>query len=184
MKLKYLKLGLCIAIAFVLLGYLALPSYEFPLPPSESLISNEPADIETPDRRAYFTNFDRTSVLEHYQNQIITSSHFFLSFLTYRLNYPPEEAQTIIRDQTRSVYLEEIVHPLRESFFVNGFIAQKEKDNIVIDNRLWYEKITVRYVKSNLFNRLLEGILILTSMSLVFGYWGKSLTNFLHIKRT
>ena len=37
-----------------------------------------------------------------------------------RLNYPPEDAQTLIRDQTQATFLEEIVHPMRESLFIAG----------------------------------------------------------------
>jgi hypothetical protein len=64
------------------------------------------------------------------------------------LNYPPEEAQTIIRDQTRSTFLEELVHPFRESIYINGFEPKTEKDTINIEGRTWRQKIIIRYVPS------------------------------------
>ncbi len=89
-------------------------------------------------------------------------------FLTYRLNYPPEEAYGIIRDQTRSTFLEEIVHPFRESLFVNGFEPKVEKDAINIDGRHWRQKITVKWVPSNLFARLFVGIVTLVCIYIVY----------------
>lgn len=91
--------------------------------------------------------------MAHYKAQ-------FTTLPTLSLNYPPEEAQTIIRDQTRSSYLEELVHPFRESVYVSGFIPKVRKDAIVIEGREYYQKITVRYVPSSLPVRLLYGLLI------------------------
>jgi len=88
--------------------------------------------------------------IDHYKNEFNKG----FAFYTPRLNYPPEEAQTIIRDQTRSTYLEEIVHPLRESLFINGFEPKSEKDTIIIENKVWQQKIIVRLVPSSLAMRL------------------------------
>lgn len=140
-----------LVISLVFLVYSILPSPDFPEPPADSLRSNEPADSETPLRRAYFVNLNRQEIMQHYQNQ----------FRGYRLNYPPEEAQTIIRDQTRSTYLEEVVHPFRESIFVNGFEPSSEKDTIFIEDRLWEQKITVRYVSSSTLFRAIVAMLSL-----------------------
>jgi hypothetical protein len=80
-------------------------------------------------------------VVSHYKEQ-------FAWFPFVRLNYPPEEAQTLIRDQTRSSYLEELVHPLRESLYISGFVPSAQKDTIIIGGKTYYEKLTVRYVAS------------------------------------
>ena len=72
---------------------------------------------------------------------------------TYTLNYPPEDAQWLIRDQTRSVFLEEIVHPFRESVFVNGFQARAAKDDIWYKGGHYDTKLTIRYVPSSLLIR-------------------------------
>lgn len=129
-----------------LLVYVVPPSPEFPAPPTDALQSKEPADSETPLRRAYFTNLTREEVMAHYQKE-------FKWGLT--LNYPPEESKTLIRDQTRSTFLEEIVHPLRESIYINGFEPKDEKDAINIEGLPWRQKIIVRYVPSNVLTRVL-----------------------------
>src|SRR5689334_19212994 len=108
-------------IGFMVYLFRPGPFADFPAPPPGAVQSKEDADIESPLRRAYFTNYTREEVIAHYQNQ------FRMRPLTLTLNYPPEDAQTLIRDQTRSVYLEELVHPFRESLYVNGFIAQVAK---------------------------------------------------------
>lgn len=152
------------SIAF--LFYIFLPNPSFPEPPPGALQSNEPADTETPLRRAYYTNYSREEVLIHYQNQLAKSSFYQVPLPAYRLNYPPEEAQTIIRDQTRSTFLEEVVHPFRESFFINGFEPKEAKDVILVQDRKWRQKIIIRYVPSNLFARW-----IIAGVTIAFIYW-------------
>src|SRR3989344_9066600 len=87
--------------------YVSLPNPELPDIPPNSVQSNQPADVETPLRRGYYTNLSREEVIEFYKNEFNKKNKLY----TLRLNYPPEESQTIIRDQTRSTYLEELVHP-------------------------------------------------------------------------
>jgi hypothetical protein len=136
------------ALVLVFLGlfifYLFLPTPDFPEPPSGFKQSFEPADVETPLRRGYYTDITREEVMDYYQSQ----------FWGYRLNYPPEEAQTIIRDQTKSTFLEEIVHPFRESLFINGFEPSEPQYKAVIEGREWRQKIIIRYVPSSLWARL------------------------------
>jgi len=125
--------------------------------------STEPADTETPLRRGYYTNATRQEVIEHYQSE----------FKGYRLNYPPEEAQTIIRDQTKSTFLEEIVHPLRESIYINGFEPTDPQYAIVIKGTPWRQKVIVRYVRSNLLARLLVVALSGVAAVLLIKQWAK-----------
>lgn len=134
--------------AFVLYLVHSAP-FDFPTPPPGSVQSMEDADIESPLRRAYFTNYTREEIIAHYKNQ------FRMKPITLELNYPPEDAQTLIRDQTRSYYLEELVHPFRESLYINGFIAQKAQDDIWYKGIHYEEKITVKYVPSSLLIRLI-----------------------------
>ena len=143
--MKKVLLFLISLFFLALLGYVVLPEPGFPAPPEDALRSKEPADSETPLRRAYFTNFTREEVMAHYKKE-------FRWGLT--LNYPPEESRTLIRDQTRSTFLEEIVHPLRESIYINGFEPKDEKDAINIEGLPWRQKIIVRYVPSTIFVRL------------------------------
>lgn len=134
-------------VSLVFVAYLFIPGPPFPDPPADSLQSGEPADTESPNRRAYFTNLTRQEVLSHYKEQ-------FGSLPTYRLNYPPEDARFLIRDLTRSTFLEEIVHPFRESVFVNGFEPKDAKDAIEIKGLSFRQKIIVKYVPSNSAVRL------------------------------
>lgn len=151
-----------IVISFVLVGYMLLPSPEFPIPPADALQSIEPADSESELRKAYFVNLTREQVIAHYKDQ-------FDSYPTLRLNYPPEEAQGIIRDQTRSTYLEELVHPFRESLYINGFEPALEKDAIVQNGESYAQKITVRYVPSSSFARVIySGLTLCAFYVLVF----------------
>ena len=166
--MKKLLIVAYVLFSAIFLLYLGLPSPSFPLPPSDARISNEPADTENPLRRAYFTNFTRGEVTDSYQKQFEKSSLFGIKIPTYRLNYAPEEAQAIIRDQARSTFLEEVVHPFRESVFINGFEPKEAKDAVVIDTVPWRQKITVRFVPSNLYVRLIVGSLTLIMMFVLF----------------
>lgn len=144
--------------------YTLIPSPKFPNPPPDSLQSTERGDSEDLTvRRAYFTNLTREEVMKHYQKE----------FKGYRLNYPPEEAFAIIRDQTRSTFLEEIVHPFRESIFINGFEPKNAKDAIEIEGLPWRQKITVKYFPSNIFLRSFVVILTGVISLLLFNVWSK-----------
>ena len=68
----------------------------------------------------------------------------------------------MIRDQTRSTFLEEVVHPLRESLYINGFEPKDPKDAVIIAGRVWRQKIIVRYVPSHAFVRI--GVVILSGL--------------------
>lgn len=144
----------------ILIFYLSLPNANFPKQLPNSLQSNEPADQETSLRRSYFTDYTREEVLRYYKKEIENNNILNVRIPSLKLNYPPEEAQFRVRDQTRSTFLEEIVYPLRESFYINGFEPKEEKDVIFVDGKLWKQKITIRQVSSSLFLRLLMGLLI------------------------
>lgn len=161
-----MKIILGVFFTFFLIVYLAgvwyllIPSASFPKPPEGAVQSMEPADSETPTRRAYFTNLDREGVINHYKQQIAQAPFLM------RLNYPPEDAQTIIRDQTRSAYLEELVQPLRDSIFVNGFIPSQAKDDIWYKGKHYEEKITIRYVTTSVILRT-----IIWTLSFIVGWF-------------
>lgn len=152
------------AVTLLFLVCLLLPTPSFPIQPPDSVQSLEDADTETPYRRAYFTNFTREEVLKHYQSQFERSPFLGLLLPTYRLNYPPEEAFRLIRDQTRSTFLEEIVHPFRETLFVNGFKPKEAKDEIWYKGRHFEQKITVKYVPSSVFVRVPLAFLALVAL--------------------
>lgn len=174
---KFLKV-LFLMLSFGFLIYLALPTPNYPNKLSDALQSNEPGDTEDPLRKAYFTDLQREDVMAYYVDEFKKFSRFNVVLPTYRLNYPPEDAQTLIRDQTRSTFLEEIVHPFRESFFVNGFKPKEEKDNILIAGKEWVEKITVKYVPSNVYLRLFVGIFSLLFIKILFREWQDAIVEF------
>lgn len=141
-------------IAILFLVYLLLPNFGFPNPIPESLQSNEPADQETPFRRAYFTDMSRSEVIRYYKNEIESQKILSFRIPSILLNYPPEEAQLRIRDQTRSSYLQEVVFPLRESYYINGFEPKEDKDAIFVNGKTWRQKVTIRYVSSRRIYRV------------------------------
>ncbi len=146
--MKTLLAFLSVVILALATGYLLLPTPRFPFQPPDSVQSLEKADTETPLRRAYFTNYTRQKVVEHYQNQLKRSPFLGIPLPTYRLNYPPEDAVLLVRDQTRSIFLEEIVHPFRESLFINGFMPREAKDDIWYKGVHYDQKITIKYSPS------------------------------------
>ncbi|MBN1169184.1 hypothetical protein JXA63_04820 [Candidatus Woesebacteria bacterium] len=160
--------------------YLSVPNPEFPEPPDDALQSDEPADTETPLRRGYFTDKTRDEVMDHYYDQFSRSKRI-LPMITYRLNYPPEESQTLIRDQTRSTFLEEIVHPFRESIFVNGFEPTENKDLIRVNGKLWRQKIIIAYYPSRTIVRIVIGLATCILGIVVIEYTKKNLDGFLLI---
>lgn len=155
---------LYVTLTVFFLFYLALETSPFPNPPNDVYQSGEPADVESYYRRGYYTDLTRGEVLSYYKN-IYGTNILGYKLPTYRLNYPPEESQTIIRDQTRSTFLEEIVQPFRESVFVNGFEPSLDKDKIIINGYHWKEKIIVKQFPSN---RILRVIVGFVSMILVY----------------
>ena len=140
-----------IFLAFVFLLYLTIPSTVFPKPPPDSIQSGEPADTEDPNRRAYFTDYTREEVISFYKVQVGLS---LPAFLLLRLNYSPEDAQGIIRDQTRSTFLEELTYPLRDSLYINGFEPKEAKDVIWYKGKYYRQKITIKYVQNGVVPRV------------------------------
>jgi hypothetical protein len=149
--LKLVFVGLLAAGAV----YLVLPSPSFPPPPPGSLVSNEPADTETIYRQAYYSNLSRSEVMKYY-------TKVFRSPLQFTLNHPPEDAGTLIRDQTRSSYLEEIVHPGKEVLYVNGYTPTKPEDKIVRNGLVYSSKIVIHLIPSTIVTRLT--VLLLTAV--------------------
>jgi len=177
--MKRITKTLFILFSTLFIIYLLLPNPAFPEPPPDALQSNESADTETLLRRAYFTNYTREEVMTHYKDQFEKPVIFGIFLPSYRLNYPPEEAQTIIRDQTRSTFLEEIVHPFRESVYINGFKPALKKDAVFIEGKDWYQKITVRFVPSNSLTRVTVAVLTLALIVIVIKEWGTALKGLL-----
>lgn len=148
--------------------YLLLPSPVFPEPPPGALRSSEPGDMESVYRRAYYTNLSRSEVLSHY------SAQFSAYLPQLLLNYPPEEAFTLVRDQTKSSWLQELVHPGRESLYVNGFYPTKPTEQININGIHYVNKITVRYIPSHPVGRITVLALAVICGYLLFKEYGRA----------
>ena len=97
--------------------------------------------------------------------------HYFAQFGGYRLNYPPEESATLIRDQTHSTFLEEIVHPFRESIFISGYEPKDTGEVLTVGGVPWRQQVIVKYVPSNLIIRVIVCLLIVVSWPLVIKEW-------------
>ena len=116
MKTKFFFL----VIYFLGAIYLLQPSKPLPFL-SEGGVSDEPGDTyQNPTQRGFYTNLKRSQVLSEVQAKLKLSI-FNLSLPNYRLNFRPEEAGELVRDQIKSNYLEEIIYPLHSSVFVNGW---------------------------------------------------------------
>lgn len=151
-----------IVISALFLVYLALPGPDFPAPPPDATQSEEKADTETSLRRAYFTNFPRQEVVDYYR-EAFGKGPLGLALPSIRLNYPPEDAQTLIRDQTRSTFLEEIVHPFRESVYVNGFEPKEKKDDVWYKGVDFRQKIIIKHHPSSVLVRFPLGLLAIAA---------------------
>ncbi len=156
---------LFIIISIIFLIYLSWPAPTFPKTLWDFESSTEPADKESPMRRGYYTNHTRQQLMSHYFEQFSWG---------IKLNYPPEDAQTIIRDQTKSTFLEEVVHPMRESLFVAGNETQSGKDPFTINDKKFNQKVIVKYVGSNVIFRLLVGIFTLVLIWILSSEWVKT----------
>ncbi len=183
MKSKKLVLPL---IIFVLgCVYLLLPSPQVP-DLSGSDRSDEPGDTwQHPDQKAFFTERVRSEVISELQ------SKFSLNILgvaipSYRLNYRPEESYEFVRDQVKSYYLEEVVYPLKESLFINGFEPSnspefrrynpKDRPRNSFRGRDYLSKVTLRPVYSHPLSRVLVWAGVFPSVYLVFYSIKRSLT--------
>lgn len=144
--------------------YLLYPDSRMPQTLPDSLRSVEPADTETVNRQAFYTNLTREQIMDFYKRN-------FAGIINYRLNYPHEEAATLIRDQTPSSFLEEIVHFGKQSLYINGFVPTKPTEQININGVHYTTKVTVRYVPSGYITRLTTLLLLsLVTLSLVRAY--------------
>ncbi len=157
--------------AIYLLGvvYLLLPNPVYP-DLSSAVLSTEPGDTwQNPDQKAFFTDKERSAAINELQESF-SLKIFGKTVPSFRLNYRPEEAAQFVREQIDSYYLEEIIHPFRESLFVNGWepqnspywksVAAGKRPRIQIDNVYYKSKITLKPTSSSIPSRLLVWTLI------------------------
>ncbi len=152
----------------------------------DSKRSDEPGDTwQNPDQKAFFTQKDRQNVLSELQSKFSINLGSF-TIPSFRLNYRPEEAQELVRDQIFSYYLEEVVHPLRESLFINGWEPQnspmfaskpeKERDRVIIDGIVYRAKVTIKPTFSSVVPRIFVWTMIFPLSWLVYKSTKNALT--------
>lgn len=154
-------------LVVLLLGtfYLALPApKDFPALP-QGVKSIEPGDTgQIANVSAYYTDMSRSEVLAFYTKYFSRSTLWNIPLITYRLNHPPERIREVLRATQQSTFVEEIVHPLRESVFVNGFEwnndpftppKSREQNIMVVNGKTYQFKITLFYQESKVWQRLI-----------------------------
>lgn len=154
-----------ILFSFVLLIYMMWPgpssiSNFSPLPVSEkSTLSGDTWQV--PNVAGYFSNNYRGFVVPFYSNAYQRLSNFI--FPPIEINYPPEFAFTAIKQYTDSTYLEELVYPLRDPLYVNGYepFYQDGQPKFWGSTRFaptqkeWETKVTLRFYPSPFWVKLL-----------------------------
>ena len=175
--MKKITLLLCLLLYALGVYYLTRPA---PVVPdlSDAVQSDEPGDTwQHPDQKAFYTNRKvRPEILGELQ-QKFSINDSFTRFFQYRLNYRPEEVGELVRDQLRSYYLEEVVHPLRESLFIN--VLDPEKSPMIDDKdrenqKMYFKgvfypiKVTMRPVYSETYSRILVWTLIFPAGYLIY----------------
>jgi hypothetical protein len=177
----------CFVLSGLFLLYLVMPGptviADF-LPLSDSTKSSYEGDtIQVPNVASYFSDHYRTDVVAFYTEGYLNKTKFF--FKPLRLNHPPEEAYTFIKDQTPSTYLEELTYPFRDSLFVNGYEPLDENgearwrgaSRIEYDGARYDTKVTLRYYPSKLSARLLLWLGVNASVIALIYLGRKVLTN-------
>lgn len=147
---------------------------DFKALPSSDKSKLEGDTIQVPNVAGYFSNNYRDFVVPFYSSmyQRLTG----LPFAPMRLNHPPEYAWTAIKKHTDSTYIEELVYPLRDSLYVNGFEPFYSDGTpkfwgatkFEVDGQNWFTKVTLRFYPSALIIRILVWLGIVTSVCLLY----------------
>lgn len=168
-----------ILILVLLLGttYLVLPSpNNFPQLPN-SVKSVEPGDtVQIANVSAYYTDMPRKEVVDYYTDYFSRSPFLNIPLITYKLNHPPERIREVLRETQQSTYVEEVVHPLRESVFINGFEwdndpfvlpSRRIKNILIVKGKIYQFKVTLFYQEGKVWQRLLVFYLIILTVLLL-----------------
>lgn len=144
-----------------------------PLPQSSK--SDLPGDTwQVPNIAGYFSNNYRKLVVSYYQDNYKDS--LLVKIPPLRLNYAPELAYLTVRQYTDSTYLEELVYPLRDSLYINGFEPIQEDGQprywgagkFSVDGSSYSTKTTIRFYSSPVWVRMLVWSGIVASFFLLY----------------
>lgn len=127
--------------------------------------------VQFPNVSGYFSNHFRDFVVYFYVKNYQDSTHF--PFPPLRLNHPPEYSWTVINVNTDTTFLEELVYPLRDSLFVNGFETYRPNGTkvfwggprLMADDKEWAAKTTLRFYSSNFLIKIIVWLGIIISIS-------------------
>lgn len=173
------KFSIFSIFSFLLLIYMLWPGStkiaDFkPLPSSNKSTLAGDNIAQVSNVTGYFSDNFREFVVPFYLKAYQDLSRF--PFPPLRLNHPPEYSWTVIKKHTDSTYLEELVYPLRDSLYVNGFEpfypdgAPKfwGSTKFDADGQSFYTKTTLRFYPSKIITRILVWLGIITSIYLTF----------------
>lgn len=174
--MKFSIRRLFIIFSSILLIYMVWPGpskiSDFDALPNSDKSKLEGDTIQIPNVSAYFSDNFRDFVVPFYSKAYWKKT--LLPFPPFRLNYAPEFSWIAIKKHTDSTYLEELVYPLRNSLYVNGFEpfepAGQPKywgsTKFEVEGKSLFTKTTLRFYPSQLGIRILvwAGIIVSTWM--------------------
>lgn len=145
-----------------------------PLPSSDKSTLAGDNITQVPNVAGYFSNNYREFVVPFYIKDYWQKS--LLPFPPLRLNHPPEYSWTVIKKHTDSTYLEELIYPLKNSLYVNGFepfYSDKTPKfwgsaRFEVEGQSWFTKTTLRFYPSNLLVSIVVWLGIVISIYLSF----------------
>lgn len=176
-----------ITFSLLLLVYMIWPGpgqiANFPALPHSDKSTLEGDTIQIPDVAGYFSDNYRNFAVPFYIGNYQLLAGF--PFGPIVINRPPEYAWTAIKKYTDSTYLEELVYPLRDSLFVNGFEPFDANGNprfwgatqFVQNGDHWFTKVTLRFYPSNTAVRVLVWFGISLSALLLYNLSKKVIFN-------
>lgn len=166
------------SLSLLLLLYMLWPGptniSQFKSLPNSAKSTLEGDTIQIPNIAAYFSNQFRPFVIPFYLKNYQQNSH--LPFPPLRLNHPPEYSWSVIKKPTDTTYLEELIYPLRDSIFINGFETFRPDGTPIFwsvpkleqNGKEWFTKVTLRFYPSNILVKILIWFGIIYSISSIF----------------
>lgn len=147
---------------------------EFKALPSSSKSTLSGDTFQIPNVSAYFSSNFRRFVVPFYRDDYQNLSR--LPFPPLTLNHPPQFSWLVIKKHTDSTYLEELVYPLRDSFFVNGFEPFYEDGvpkwwgaaKFEINNNSYFTKTNLRFYPSPVWVRFVVWLGISISILAIY----------------
>lgn len=155
---------LFIVFSITLLVYMLWPGQnsisQFPPLPSSEKSTLEGDTIQITNVSAYFSDNFREFVVPFYSTtyQKLTN----LPFPPLKLNHPPEYSWIAIKRHTDSTYIEELIYPLRDSLYVNGFEPLNSEympkwwgaSKFEVGGKQYFTKTTLRFYPSPVWVRI------------------------------